>query len=251
MASPIEQFNVKPLYTVDPVAGFDISFTNASLFMVIAVGLIWIFYTLSMRKAALVPSRMQSMAELTYQFVDGIVVENAGHNAKSFFPYIFSLFIFVLFCNLLGMIPYSFTVTSHIVVTFALAALVFTAVVITGLIKQGPVKFFAHFAPAGLPIAILPVVFVIELVSFLARPISLSIRLAANMMAGHTLLKVIAGFVAYSSLTLIPHLLVGAASVAFLVVMTGFEVFIAILHAYIFTLLSCIYLGEVLHEEAH
>lgn len=242
--SPIAQFEVKPLYEIAPIAGYDISFTNASLFMVIAVFSIWAFYTLSMRKGAMIPGRMQSMGEMAYQFVDNIVTENAGYGARQFFPYIFSLFIFVLFGNLLGMVPYSFTVTSHIVVTFALAALVFTAVVITGMIKQGPVKFFAHFAPAGLPIVILPVVFLIELVSFLARPISLSIRLAANMMAGHTLLKVIAGFV-------VPLGVFGIAPMAFLVLMTGFEIFIAILHAYIFTLLSCIYLGEVLHEEAH
>lgn len=242
--SPLAQFEVKPLFNIDPIMGYNLSFTNASLFMVISVVSIWLFYTLSMRKAALVPGRWQSMAESTYQFVDGIVNENAGHSAKAFFPYIFSLFIFVLFCNLLGMIPYSFTVTSHIVVTFALAALVFTCVVVTGMIKQGPVKFFAHFAPAGLPIAILPVVFLIELVSFLARPISLSIRLAANMMAGHTLLKVIGGFI-------VPLGIFGIAPMAFLVLMNGFEIFIAILHAYIFTLLSCIYLGEVLHDEDH
>lgn len=242
--SPIEQFNVKPLFNIEPIAGFDISFTNASLFMVLTVAAIWLFYSLSMRKSALVPSRWQSMAELIYQFVDNIVIENAGPSAKKFFPYIFSLFIFVLFANLMGMIPYTFTVTSHIAVTFALGALVFTAVVITGIAKQGVVKFFAHFAPEGLPIAILPIVFLIEMVSFLARPASLGIRLAANMMAGHTLLKVIAGFV-------VPMGVFGVAPMAFLVIMNGFEVFVAILQAYIFTLLSCIYLGEVLHEEAH
>jgi F-type H+-transporting ATPase subunit a len=242
--SPIEQFNVKPLFTIEPIAGFDISFTNASLFMVLTVAAIWLFYTLAMRKGSLVPTRLQSMGELIYQFVHDIVEENAGHGARQFFPYIFSLFVFVLFANLLGMIPFSFTITSHIIVTFALGAMVFTAVVVTGMIKQGPVKFFAHFAPAGLPIAILPVVFLIELVSFLARPASLAIRLAANMMAGHTLLKVIAGFI-------VPMGIYGIAPMAFLVMLTGFEVFIAILQAYIFTLLSCIYLGEVLHEEAH
>ncbi|MBN8542853.1 MAG: F0F1 ATP synthase subunit A [Alphaproteobacteria bacterium] len=242
--SPIAQFEVKPLYELAPFYGHDISFTNASLFMVLTVVTVWLFYTLAMRKRAMVPGRLQGLAEVTFQFVDGIVVENIGHGSRKYFPYIFSVFMFVLAANLLGMIPFSFTVTSHIIVTFALGALVFLSVFLVGIVKQGPVKFFAHFIPEGLPMWIIPVVFLIELVSFLSRPCSLAIRLAANMMAGHTLLKVIAGFI-------VPLGIFGIAPMVFLVLLTSFEVFIAILQAYIFTLLSCMYLGEAVHEEAH
>lgn len=224
--------------------GYDISFTNASLFMVLTVLAVWAFFTFCMRKRAMIPGRWQGLAEVTYQFADGIAKENIGHHSRAYFPYIFSVFIFVLFANLLGMIPYSFTVTSHIIVTFALGALVFLSVMLIGLIKQGPVKFFAHFVPEGLPTWIIPVVFLIELVSFLSRPASLAIRLAANMMAGHTLLKVIAAFV-------VPLGIFGVAPMLFLVLLNAFEVFVAILQAYIFTLLSCMYLGEAVHEEAH
>ncbi len=242
--NPITQFEISPIFSFEPVLGYNFSFTNSSLFMVLSVLGVWLFFTLAMRARATVPGRWQSLAEVTYQFVDGIVEENAGTKARKYFPFIFSLFLFVLFCNLLGMLPYSFTVTSHIIVTFALGALVFTGVTIIGMIHQGPVKFFKHFIPEGLPLWIIPVVFVIELISFLSRPFSLGIRLAANMMAGHTLLKVIAGFV-------VPLGIFGIAPMVFLILLTGFEIFIAILQAYIFTLLSSMYLAEALHDEEH
>ncbi len=242
--SPIAQFEITPIFSLDPVFGYNLSFTNSSLFMVLAVLSVWLFFSLAMRQRALVPGRWQSLAEVTYQFVDGIVEENIGHQGRRYFPYIFSLFLFVLAGNLLGMVPYSFTFTSHIMTTFALGALVFVGVTVVGIIHQGPVKFFAHFVPAGLPLWIVPVVFVIELISFLSRPFSLGIRLAANMMAGHTLLKVIAGFV-------VPLGIFGVAPMVFLVLLTGFEIFIAILQAYIFTLLSSMYLAEALHQEEH
>jgi len=242
--TPIQQFEVHPIVNIDPVFGYDLSFTNASLFMVLTVISIVLFYNLAMRRRAMVPGRWQSMAEVTYQFVEGIVDENAGHAGRKYFPVIFSVFMFILFANLLGMVPYSFTVTSHIIVTFALGAAVFLSILLIGLIKQGPIKFFAHFIPDGLPLWIAPIVFLIELVSFLSRPASLAIRLAANMMAGHTLLKVIAAFV-------VPLGIFGVAPMAFLVLLNAFEVFVAILQAYIFTLLACMYLGEALHEEAH
>jgi len=242
--NPLEQFAIKPLFELPAVFGHDVSFTNSSLFMVLAVISVGLMFYSAMRARAIVPGRWQSLAEVTYQFVEGIVIDNAGKAAMKFFPYIFSLFLFILFCNLLGMVPFSFTATSHIIVTFGMAALVFSAVTLVGLVNQGPVKFFAHFIPEGLPLWIAPIVFMIELISFLSRPISLAIRLAANMMAGHTLLKVIAGFV-------IPLGLLGVAPVAFLVLLTGFEIFIAILHAYIFTLLTCIYLSESVADAHH
>lgn len=242
--NPIEQFNVKPLVELPALFGHDISFTNSALFMVLAVIGVGLMFFSAMRARAVVPGRWQSMAEISYQFVENIIIDNAGKAGLKYFPYIFSLFLFILFCNLLGMVPFSFTATSHIIVTFGVAAVVFSAVTILGLIKQGPVHFFAHFIPEGLPKWIAPIVFLIELISFLSRPISLSIRLAANMMAGHTLLKVIAGFV-------VPLGIFGVAPMAFLVLLTGFEIFIAILQAYIFTLLTCIYLSESVAEAHH
>jgi F-type H+-transporting ATPase subunit a len=240
--SPLTQFEIKPLVRLPEFFGYDLSFTNASLFMLLAVLSVWLLFSVAMRKKQVIPGRAQSLAEMTYGFVHSIVEENAGHHALKYFPYIFSLFLFILFCNLLGMLPFSFTPTSHIIVTFGVAALVFVSIAILGMIHQGPVKFFKHFIPEGLPFWIIPMIFLIELISFLSRPVSLSIRLAANMMAGHTLLKVIAAFV-------VPLGLAGVAPLAFLVLLTGFEIFIAILQAYIFTLLSCMYLSEAVAED--
>lgn len=241
--SPLTQFVVSPIIELPRVFGYDISFTNASLFMVLAVLVTGLFFGLALRRPHLIPGRLQGLAEVMYEFVNGIVQENAGHHSKKFVPYIFALFLFILFCNLLGMIPFSFTATSHIIVTFGVAAMVFVTITLLGLVHQGPVKFFAHFIPEGLPKVIIPVVFLIEFISFMSRPVSLSIRLAANMMAGHTLLKVIASFV-------VPLGLFGVAPVAFLTLLTGFEIFIAILQAYIFTLLTSMYLGEAV-ADAH
>lgn len=239
--SPLTQFVVSPIIELPRVFGYDISFTNASLFMVLAVLVSGLFFGFAMRRPHLIPGRIQGLAEVMYEFVQGIVHENIGHHYKKYVPYIFALFLFILFCNLLGMIPFSFTATSHIIVTFGVAALVFLSVTLIGLVHQGPVKFFAHFIPEGLPKVIIPVVFLIEFISFMSRPVSLSIRLAANMMAGHTLLKVIASFV-------VPLGLLGVAPVAFLTLLTGFEIFIAILQAYIFTLLTSMYLGEAVGD---
>lgn len=239
--SPLAQFEVKTIYALPEMFGIDMSITNSALWMLIAVAGVLLFFAYSMRKRALVPTRMQSLGEVMYEFVDEIVDENAGHNAKKYFPFIFTLFLFILFMNLFGMLPYSFTPTSHIVVTFGMAIMVFLGVTVIGFIAQGPVGFFKHFIPEGLPIVIAPLVFAIELVSYLSRPFSLAIRLAANMTAGHTLMKVIAGFV-------LPLGIFGVAPMVFLVFMTGFEIFVAILQAYVFTLLSCIYLGEALAD---
>ncbi len=239
--SPLAQFEVTPVLALPNLMGIDISITNSALFMLLSVVSVAAFYILSMRKQALVPGRWQSLAEVVYEFVDGIVDENAGHRARKYVPFVFTLFLFILFMNLLGMLPYSFTATSHIIVTFGLAIVVFLGVTIIGLIVQGPVGFFKHFIPEGLPLWIAPVVFLIEMVSYLSRPFSLAIRLAANMTAGHTLMKVIAGFVGGMGIF-------GIAPLAFLVFMTGFEIFVAILQAYVFALLSCMYLGEALAD---
>lgn len=241
--SPLTQFVVTPLVELPKLFGYDISFTNSSLFMVLAVLVVGVLFSLAMRRPHMIPGRLQGLAEVVYEFVYDMVEENMGDKARRFAPYIFALFLFILFCNLMGMIPFSFTATSHIIVTFGLAALVFLTVTLIGLMHQGPIKFFAHFIPEGLPIVIIPLIFAIELVSFLSRPVSLSIRLAANMMAGHTLLKVTAAFV-------VPLGLFGVAPVAFLTLLTGFEIFVAILQAYIFTLLTCMYLAEAV-EDAH
>lgn len=242
--SPLAQFEIHPVYELPTMYGVNLSLTNSSMWMLIAVAAITLFYALAMRKRALVPGRLQSLGEVTWQFVHEIVDENVGERGKKFFPFFLTLFLFILFMNLLGMVPYSFTPTSHLIVTLGMSSVVFLGVVITGLIVQGPVGFFSHFIPEGLPIILIPFLFVIELISYLVRPFSLAIRLAANMIAGHTLVKVIAGFV-------VPMGIAGIAPVAFLVFMTGFEIFIAILQAYVFALLSAIYLSESLADHHH
>lgn len=238
---PLHQFQITPVYPLPEFMGVDMSITNSAMWMLISVGVCFMFFALAMRKKAVVPGRMQSLAEMIYQFADGILDENAGHNAKKFFPFILTLFLFILFMNLCGMLPYSFTPTSHIIVTFGMALFVFAAITLIAIIKQGPIGFVKHFFPEGVPLLILPLVALIEIVSYFARPFSLAIRLAANMGAGHTLMKVIAAFV-------LPLGVFGIAPMAFLVFMTGFEIFVAILQAYVFTMLACIYLGEALAD---
>lgn len=209
--------------------------------MLLAVLITVVLFLAAMRKRATVPGRAQSMAEITYQFVEGIVDENVGHDGKKYFPFIFTLFLFILFVNLLGLVPYSFAPTSHIIVTFGMGAFVFVCITLIALFKKGPIGFFKHFIPEGLPIVMAPLMLVIELVSYLSRPFSLGIRLAANIAAGHTLMKVIAAFV-------FPLGLLGFLPITFLMFMTGLEIFVAILQAYVFTLLSCMYLGEALSD---
>lgn len=238
--SPLAQFEIKPLVSLPHFAGFDVSFTNASLFMVLAVAGIALFILPGMRARALVPGRWQSMVEASYQLVAEMIRENVGADGKKYFPIIFSLFMFILFCNLLGMVPFGFTVTSHIIVTFALAAFVFVGVTLVGLLRHGP-KFFSLFLPHGTPWWIAPLMIPIEIIAYLARPISLSMRLAANMMVGHTLMKVIAGFV------IMLGLFGGWLPLAFMAAFTGFEIGVAMLQAYIFTILTCIYLHDAIH----
>jgi len=199
------------------------------------------FLSLGMSSRSLVPGRWQSMVEMSYSFVANTLRDNAGKEGMPFFPLIFTLFMFVLFCNLFGMIPFSFTVTSHIIVTFAMAMFIFIGTTLVAIYKHGLFKFLGFFLPHGTPWWMAPMMYMIELFSFLARPVSLSVRLTANMMAGHTMLKVIAGFVVALGV------LGGWAPLILLVVLTGFEVFVAILQAYIFTVLTCVYLNDALH----
>lgn len=243
-ASPIHQFEIKQLVPLN-LFGFDASFTNSAFFMVLTVGLATAFLVRSMGGRALVPTRLQSVAEILYEFVANTVRENVGHEGMKFFPLVFSLFIFVLIANLLGMIPGMFTVTSHIVVTAALALLVIGIVVVYGLMKHG-LHFFGLFVPSGVPAPLLLILVPIEIISFLSRPLSLSVRLFANMLAGHMGMKIFAGFITsllaggvWAVLAPLPF----ALTVAF----TALEVLVAALQAYVFAVLTCIYLSDAVH----
>ncbi len=238
-ASPLDQFRITPLIPVQ-LGDVDASFTNSSLFMVLAVLGVTLLMMAATRRHALVPGRWQSMAELLYEFVAGMVRDNVGSEGRKYFPIIFSIFTFILFGNLLGMIPYSFTFTSHIIVTFALAMLVFIGVTLIGLARHG-FHFLSFFVPQGVPVLLLPLMIPIEIISYLSRPISLSIRLFANMMAGHTMLKVFAGFVV--SLGVIG----GWAPLAVASALVAFEFLIAFLQAYVFAILTCLYLNDAIH----
>jgi len=222
------------------VGGLDVSFTNSSLMMVITLGLITLFFMIGTRRASLVPGRWQSLTEISYEFVAGMMRDTVGAAGQKFFPFVFTLFMFILFLNMLGMVPYSFTVTSHIIVTFALAAVVFVGVTVLGFITHG-VGYLKLFVPHGVPVALLPLIVVIEVISYLSRPISLSVRLFANMMAGHTMLKVFGGFIVMLGF------LGGWLPLAFSVAFVGLEVLVAFLQAYVFAVLTCIYLNDALH----
>jgi F-type H+-transporting ATPase subunit a len=237
--SPLEQFAITRIVPIQ-IGGIDASITNSSIWMMIAVALVTLFLTLSMRGSALVPTRWQSLAELSYEFVAKMIRDNVGNEGRRYFPFIFTLFMFILFANLLGMIPFSFTVTSHIIVTFALAIVVFLGVTVIGFVRHGA-HFLKLFVPEGVPMALLPLLVVIEVLSYLIRPVSLSVRLFANMLAGHTMLKVFGGFVVALGI------LGGWAPLAFVVALTGLEIGIAILQAYVFTILTCIYLNDAIN----
>ena len=245
--SPIAQFEIKSLVPLR-LFGFDTSFTNSALFMVIAVGLISAFLIMSMRGRSLVPTRMQSVAEVFYEFVANTVRDNVGHEGMKFFPLVFSLFIFVLVCNLLGMVPGMFTVTSHIVVTAALALLVIGIVIVYGVATQGThfLKLFVPDVPAPLLVLMVP----IEVISFLSRPLSLSVRLFANMLAGHIALKIFAGFVG-SLLAAGVWGLISPLPLLLAIALTALEVLVAVLQAYVFAVLTCVYLNDSVHGAHH
>ena len=238
MADPMHQFQIHPLVDIF-VAGKDLSFTNSTVWMFITVAAVFAMMMYGTRKAALIPGRLQSVVELSYEFVAGLVRDNSGREGMKYFPLIFTLFMFILFGNTLGLIPGAFTFTSHIIVTFAMALTVFVLVTALGFVLHGT-HFFHFFVPAGAPKVMLILLVPIEIISYCVRPVSLSVRLFVNMMAGHTMLKVFAGF--------IPALgLFGFAPLAVTVALIGFEFAVAFLQAYVFTVLTCIYLHDAIH----
>lgn len=238
VSAPLEQFVIKPLIPIH-VGGVDLSYTNSALMMTIVVALIMLLLLGSTRRAALIPGRLQSVAELCYEFVANMVRENVGTDGFEYFPLVFSIFMFVLFGNFLGLIPYSFTFTGQIVVTFALAIFVFLLVTLVAFIRHG-IHFFSFFFPPGAPVFMAPVLVPIEVISYLSRPVSLGIRLFANMMAGHTMMAVFAGF----TITLG---LFGFLPVAINVAMFALEMIVCALQAYVFTILTCLYLRDAVH----
>jgi F-type H+-transporting ATPase subunit a len=241
-ASPLHQFVVERLVPIQ-LDGLDLSFTNSALFMAISVAVTTAFLVLSMSGARLVPSRWQSAAELSYEFIANMVRDNVGSAGRPYFPFIFTLFMFVLFGNLIGMVPYTFTYTSHIAVTFALAAFIFIGVTLIALARHGW-HFFTFFAPKGMPLPLQLLLIPIEVISYLIRPMTLSIRLFANMMAGHTMLVIFAGFVvSLGSYWIIPGIFPLFLNMFFVLL----ELLVAVLQAYVFTILTCIYLHDAIH----
>ena len=235
---PLHQFEIAPLIPLK-FGGIDLSFTNSALFMVLAVAVSTLFLTAGMRGRAMVPGGWQSMAELSLEFIANLLRELVGTEGRRYFPFIFSLFMFILMGNLLGLLPYSFTFTSHIIVTFAMAITVFVGVTVIGIWRH-KLHFFSFFVPKGVPIYLIPLLVPIEMISYLARPVSLSLRLFANMMAGHTLLKVFGGFVVVLGIF-------GIAPFLFVVALFGLELIVAGLQAYVFTILTCVYLNDAIH----
>ncbi len=243
---PMHQFEIQNIGDAINFYGLDMSFTNAALWMMITVLSSVALLLLSTRNMSLIPNRLQSVGEMFYEFIANMLRENTGQEGIKYFSFVFTLFVFILFSNLLGLLPYSFTVTSHLIVTFALASVVFVLITMVGLIKHG-LGFFRLFAPAGVPVILLPLLIVIEFISYLTRPLSLSVRLFANMLAGHTMLKVFASFVtailAFGGFATIGTI----APFAMMVGLTGLELLIAFLQAYVFAILTCIYLNDVIH----
>ncbi len=238
--NPMHQFQVYRIGPEIKLGGLDFSFTNASLFMLISALSICLFLFLGSNQKKIIPGRLQLIAELFYNFISKMISDTAGSKAKPYFPFIFTLFMFVLLCNMIGMLPYSFTVTSHIIVTLVMALFIFIAVTVIGFIKHG-LKYLSIFVPKGVPVVLLPLITIIEIISYLSRPVSLSVRLFANMMAGHTMLKVFGSFVISLGL------LGGWLPLSFSVALTGLEILVAFLQAYVFAILTCIYLNDALN----
>jgi F-type H+-transporting ATPase subunit a len=236
--SPLEQFEIHPILPIN-IGGLDLSFTNSALWMVIAAGLVYVLVMYGARHRSMVPGRLQSLVELSYEFIADMVGSTVGKEGVKYFPFFFTLFMFILFGNALGVIPGSFTFTSHIIVTFSTAIFVVTAVTLIGIVRHGW-HFFSLFAPGGCPIYVMPLLVPIEILSYAMRPISLSLRLAINMTAGHIMLKTFAGFI-------IALGVFGFAPLALTIGLTGLELAIAFLQAYVFTVLSCIYLQDTMH----
>jgi F-type H+-transporting ATPase subunit a len=239
--SPLAQFEIKTLMPLD-LGGVDASFTNASLIMAVVVGLVTIFIVAGMSKATIIPGRFQGMVEFFYEFIANLLKENTGPKGKAFFPLVFSLFMFILGCNLIGLFG-AITVTSHIIVTFALAFMVITVVTVVGFVKHGT-HYFSYFAPAGAPMWLMPLMIPLEIISYLIRPISLSVRLFANMVAGHVMLGVLGTFVVGLGGLFFA---LGASPLAAIPLIFALEVLVALLQAYVFAILTCIYLNDAIH----
>ena len=243
---PIHQFEIKNFFTLTRIGGHEIAFTNSALYMVIALAVITALMIGATASRALVPGRMQSIAEMSYEFVATTLRQSAGSEGMKFFPLVFTLFMFILAVNMLGMIPYAFTVTSHIVITVSLAMLVFLTVIVYGFKKNG-LHFFKLFVPSGIPIYILPLVTFIEVLSFISRPISHSVRLFANMLAGHITLKVFAAFVTMLGAAGFLGWIGAVLPLGLTVALTALEFLVAFLQAYVFAILTCIYLNDAIH----
>lgn len=242
VADPLHQFVIQPIVPLNP-GGVDISFTNSSLWMMIAVIASSLFLSLAMRRSALVPGRAQVAAEMLYEFIANMIRTNIGPEGRQYFPLVFTLFMVVLMGNLLGMVPYSFTYTSHIAVTAGLAVAVFLLVIVLAFVRHG-LHFLSLFVPPGVPFILYPLIIPLELISYFVRPVTLSVRLFANMMAGHLMLKVFAGF-SVAMITLgVGGYFAALLPMVFNVVLIGFEFMIALLHAYVFSVLCCIYLKD-------
>jgi F-type H+-transporting ATPase subunit a len=245
MSSPLQQFALKKIIPIE-FYGYDLSFTNSSLFMLLSLIVIVLIFGISARRHNERPTRLQAFTEIIYEMILNLVHNTAGKKAESFIPLIFSLFLFVLACNLLGMLPYGFTATSHIIVTFAMAMVIFIGVTVVGFARHG-LHFLHLFLPSGVPKFMAPLIILIELFAYLARPVSLSVRLAANMTAGHIVLKVLASFILMLGVAPGIFKILGILPFGLLTILIGFEIFIAILQAYIFTILTCIYLNDALN----
>ncbi len=238
MIDPLHQFVVSPLVKLK-LFGLDLSFTNSSFAVLIAVCLIFLLFACGLKKDGMIPNRLQAFIEMIYGLISEMITGNAGTAGLKYFPFVASIFFFVLLGNLLGMVPYMFTFTSHIIVTFTLAMIVFLFVTILGIFLHG-FHFFSLFMPKGVSIFLAPILVPVEMISYLARPVSLSVRLFANMLAGHIMMKVFAGFVVMMGVA-------GIAPMAVNVILTALEIIISMLQAYIFTVLTCVYLNDAVN----
>jgi F-type H+-transporting ATPase subunit a len=244
--NPIEQFEIHEYFPIVKIAGHQIHFTNSAAYMLLAVALISLLMLGATAGRRLVPTRMQSLAELSYEFVGNTIRSATGEHGMKFFPLVFSLFMFIFFTNVIGLIPFTFTVATQIIVTASLALLVFFTVIIYGFWKNGW-RFLRVFAPSGIPILIMPLIVVIEIMSFLSRPVSHSVRLFANMLAGHITLKLVASFVTMIGAFGVAGWVGAALPLVFTVALTALELLVAVLQAYVFTILTCIYLNDAIH----
>lgn len=237
MLSPIEQFRISTIGKEINLAGLNISFSNSALFMVITVVLIFLFFYISLKRTYIIPNKMQMLAELSYNFVAGLSKENIGEKANIFFPLVYTIFLFILFGNLLGILPYSFAFTSQVAITFSLAGLVFVIATLYGIFKHG-FKFLKIFIPPDIPFILIPLMFIIEVLSYVAKALSMGIRLFANIMAGHIILEIFASFV-------ISLGIFGFIPFSITILIFGFEIAMACLQAYVFTILTCLFLQQV------